>query len=73
MSSLPNPNKLKNLSKKFGHIACGDILVAGVINQKAINQNAQQILAVVAVQATNIIEAQLGFSTNKDDDQIIAL
>ncbi|SCY50397.1 hypothetical protein [Alkaliphilus peptidifermentans] len=49
-----------------------DILVASVINQKAVNQNAQQILVVVAAQILNIIEAQFGFATNQDNDNIWA-
>lgn len=48
----------------------GDILVASVINQKAVNQNAQQILVLIAAQVCNIIEAQFGFATNDDRDQI---
>lgn len=47
-----------------------DILVASVINQKAVNQTAQQILVAVALQVLNIIEAQFGFSTNDDSDQV---
>ncbi|MBZ4645626.1 MAG: hypothetical protein JG777_1115 [Clostridia bacterium] len=39
----------------------GDIFVASVINQKAVNQNAQQILVAVAAQVINLTEAQFGF------------
>jgi hypothetical protein len=48
----------------------GDIFVAGVINQKAVNQNTQQILVLVALQVANIIEAQFGFAENDDSDTI---
>ncbi|MDK2811208.1 MAG: hypothetical protein PWR27_1917 [Petroclostridium sp.] len=48
----------------------GDIFVASVINQKAVNQNAQQILVAIAIQVVNIIEAQFGFSTNDDSDVV---
>ena len=40
----------------------GDIFVAGVINQKAVNQNTQQIRVLVALQVAKIIEAQFGFA-----------
>lgn len=73
MSNLPNPQKLKGTTRKYAQIAQianGDIFIASVINQKAINQNVQQILVAVAVQAANIIEAQFGFSTNEDNDEI---
>ncbi|WP_198543792.1 hypothetical protein [Petroclostridium xylanilyticum] len=48
----------------------GDIFVASVINQKAVNQNAQQILVAVAAQVINLTEAQFGFSTNDDSDTV---
>ncbi|HAA38359.1 MAG TPA: hypothetical protein DCE00_05755 [Firmicutes bacterium] len=48
----------------------GDLFSASVINQKAINQNTQQILVLVAVQVANLIEAQFGFATNDDSDTI---
>ena len=48
----------------------GDLFVASVINQKAVNQNAQQILVLVAAQITNVIEAQFGFANNDDSDVI---
>ncbi|KNF08059.1 hypothetical protein CLPU_10c01140 [Gottschalkia purinilytica] len=49
-----------------------DIFVASVINQKSVNQSAQQVLVVIAAQVLNIIEAQFGFATNLDDDVINA-
>ncbi|KNF08062.1 hypothetical protein CLPU_10c01170 [Gottschalkia purinilytica] len=49
-----------------------DIFVASVINQKTVNQSAQQVLVLIAAQVLNIIEAQFGFSTNSDDDVINA-
>ena len=45
-----------------------DVFQALVVNQKAVNQNAQQILAIVAAQINNIIEAQFGSATNDDSD-----
>ncbi|EEG78976.1 hypothetical protein [Dethiobacter alkaliphilus] len=48
----------------------GDLFLASVINQKAVNQNAQQVLVLVAAQVSNIIEAQFGFATNDDSDII---
>ncbi|WP_192930234.1 hypothetical protein [Alkaliphilus pronyensis] len=47
-----------------------DIFFASVINQKAVNQTAQQILVIIAAQILNIIEAQFGFSTNQDNDEL---
>jgi hypothetical protein len=49
-----------------------DIFVASVINQKIVNQNAQQVLVAVAAQILNVIEAQFGFATNDDRDTICA-
>ena len=49
-----------------------DIFVASVINQKVVNQNAQQILVLIAAQVLNILEAQFGFATNLDNDNICA-
>ncbi|KNF08060.1 hypothetical protein CLPU_10c01150 [Gottschalkia purinilytica] len=58
-------------AKKQG---CGttnrDIFVASVINQKSVNQSAQQALVLIAAQVLNLIEAQFGFATNSDDDEI---
>ncbi|MCW3490603.1 hypothetical protein [Dethiobacter alkaliphilus] len=50
------------------HHCPGDLFLASVINQKAVNQNAQQILVLVAAQVSNVIEAQFGFATNDDSD-----
>jgi hypothetical protein len=48
----------------------GDVMVASVINQKAVNENAQQILVLLSVQALTLCEAQYGFATNDDSDYI---
>lgn len=48
----------------------GDVFLASVINQKAVNQNTQQVLVAVAAQIANLIEAQFGFSTNDDSDVV---
>jgi hypothetical protein len=48
----------------------GDVFVASVINQKAVNQNAQQVLVLISAQILNITEAQFGFATNDDKDTI---
>ncbi|MCW3490604.1 hypothetical protein [Dethiobacter alkaliphilus] len=50
--------------------ANADVFLAYVINQKAVNQNAQQVLTIVAAQVSNIIEAQFGYATNDDSDII---
>lgn len=47
-----------------------DVFVASVVNQKVVNQNAQQILVAIAVQVLAVIEAQFGFATNLDNDEI---
>lgn len=47
-----------------------DIFVASVINQKVVNQSAQQVLVLIAAQILNVIEAQFGFATNDDEDTI---
>lgn len=57
-----NPSILQNQA--------GDLFVASVINQKTINQSTQQALVAVAIQVSSIIEAQFGFATNEDNDQI---
>jgi hypothetical protein len=49
-----------------------DVFVASVINQKIVNQNAQQVLVAIAAQILNIYEAQFGFATNDDRDTICA-
>ncbi|NLZ38840.1 MAG: hypothetical protein GX893_04450 [Firmicutes bacterium] len=56
-----------NIKRRFGN---ADIFTASVINQKAVNQNAQQILVLVAAQVISLIEAQFGFATNEDQDEI---
>ena len=48
----------------------GDVFVASVINQKSVNQSAQQILVVIAAQVQNLYESQYGFVENSDDDTI---
>lgn len=47
-----------------------DIFVASVINQKTVNQSAQQVLVAIAAQVLNITEAQFGFATNDDQDTV---
>ncbi len=49
-----------------------DVFVASVINQKTVNQSAQQVLVAIAAQVLFVIEAQFGFATNEDNDQINA-
>ncbi|ACL69889.1 hypothetical protein [Halothermothrix orenii] len=44
--------------------------VASVINQKSVNQNAQQVLVAVAAQIQKVYESQVGFSTNDEMDKI---
>lgn len=56
--------------KTLRHFGNVDLFAASVINQKAVNQNAQQILVLVAAQVLNLIEAQFAFSTNEDQDNI---
>lgn len=58
------PRQTSNLSLS------GDLFSASVINQKTINQNAQQILVVTSIQNLFLTEAQFGFSTNADLDII---
>ncbi len=50
----------------------GDVFIASVINQKAVNQSSQQVLVAIAAQVMNLYEAQFGFSTNDDSDTINA-
>jgi len=47
-----------------------DTFLASVINQKVVNQSAQQVLVLIAAQILNVIEAQFGFATNDDRDTI---
>ena len=47
-----------------------DIFIAGVINQKVVNQTAQQVLVAVAAQVLRILEAQFGVAVNDDEDRI---
>lgn len=48
-----------------------DVFVASVINQKTINQSAQQVLVAIAAQILFVIEAQFGFANNEDEDDIV--
>jgi hypothetical protein len=48
-----------------------DVFVASVINQKTVNQSSQQVLVAIAAQILFVIEAQFGFSTNEDNDEIL--
>lgn len=59
-----------NPANVAGLVGKADVFMASVINQKVVNQNAQQVLAVIAAQVLNVIEAQFGFATNEDQDQI---
>lgn len=49
-----------------------DVFVAGIINQKTVNQSCQQVLVLIAAQVSSIVEAQFGFATNDDRDTINA-
>jgi len=49
-----------------------DVFVASVINQKAVNKSAQQVLAAFAIQFFVELEALFGFSTSQDNDEIFA-
>ncbi len=51
--------------------AAGDVFVASVINQKAVNKSAQQILVAFAIQFFIELEALFGFSTNQDNDKFV--
>ncbi|NLW23748.1 MAG: hypothetical protein GXY91_00610 [Clostridia bacterium] len=62
------PNRRKKALMKQNNV--NDLFAASVINQKAVNQTAQQALVLIAVQATAIVEAQFGFATNEDNDDI---
>ncbi len=62
------PNRRKKAFMKQNNV--NDLFAASVINQKAVNQTAQQALVLIAVQATAIVEAQFGFATNEDNDDI---
>jgi len=55
---------------KIAQAAAGDVFVASVINQKAVNKSAQQVLAAFAIQFFIELEALFGFSTNQDNDTI---
>ena len=48
--------------------AAGDVFVASVINQKAVNKSAKQVLVAFAIQFFIELEALFGFSTNQDYD-----
>lgn len=55
---------------KIPQTTAGDVFVASVINQKAVNKSAQQILVAFAIQFFIELEALFGFSTNQDNDTI---
>lgn len=58
---------------KAAGLSCkADIFLSGVINQKVVNQNAQQIMVAIAAQILNIAEAQFGFAANEDEDEVEA-
>jgi hypothetical protein len=48
----------------------GDVLAASVINQKVVTQSVQQVLVILALQVLNLIEAQFGFATNLEQDDV---
>ncbi len=48
----------------------GDVLLTGVVNQKALSQNKQQALAIISAQIETLTEAQFGFATNDNSDCI---
>jgi len=54
------------VNKKGGR-EMSDVFVASVINQKVVNQSAQQVLVLIAAQILAVIEAQFGFASNDDD------
>ncbi|ARE88021.1 hypothetical protein [Clostridium formicaceticum] len=45
-----------------------DRVYASVVNQKNVTQVQLQVLTLIAAQVTNIIEAQIGFALQTDDD-----
>lgn len=47
-----------------------DIFIASVINQKVVNQTAQQVLVLIAAQVLRVLEAQFGVAVNDDEDKI---
>jgi len=61
----------KTTSPLARQISCADdLFAASVINQKVVNQSAQQVLVLVVAQVLSVIEAQFGFATNDDSDTI---
>ncbi|MCG8502437.1 MAG: hypothetical protein MJB12_18800 [Firmicutes bacterium] len=58
------------MADKSNRVKRGDIFIARVVNQKAVNQSAQQVLVAVAAQVLNLIEAQFGVAVNDDEDTI---
>ncbi len=47
-----------------------DRIFASVINQKTVSQVQLQVLALIAAQVNNILEAQIGTTTQIDPDLI---
>ncbi|ARE88023.1 hypothetical protein [Clostridium formicaceticum] len=47
-----------------------DRIYASVVNQKTVSQVQLQVLTLIAAQVTNLIEAQIGFTLQTDDDVI---
>lgn len=49
-----------------------DRIFASIVNQKTVTQVQLQVLALIAAQVNNILEAQLGFTAQIDPDVIDA-
>ena len=47
-----------------------DRIYASVVNQKTVTQIQLQVLTLIALQITNLLEAQIGFTAQSDDDLV---
>jgi len=47
-----------------------DRIFASVVNQKTVTQVQLQVLALIAAQVNNILEAQIGLATQIDPDLV---
>lgn len=45
-----------------------DRIYASVVNQKTVSQVQLQVLTLIALQVTNLLEAQIGFTVQTDND-----
>lgn len=45
-----------------------DRIYASVVNQKTVTQIQLQVLTLIALQVTNLLEAQIGFTVQTDND-----